>query len=51
MQADEVNLLRDAFGSEKDPRSYLAAGLYGAGSAILGIISVQLSIILGRSVK
>ncbi|MBD2186161.1 fluoride efflux transporter CrcB [Planktothrix sp. FACHB-1355] len=37
---DTMNLLRE--------RTYLAAGLYWAGSAILGIISVQLGIILAR---
>ena len=45
---DTINLLRDGFGSEKGPRTYLPAGFYWAGSAILGIISVQLGIILAR---
>lgn len=45
---DTINLLRDAFGSALGLHSYLAAGLYWAGSAILGIISVQLGIILAR---
>ncbi|MCL1463059.1 fluoride efflux transporter CrcB [Argonema galeatum] len=46
---DTINLLRDAEGSsEEGSRSYLVAGLYWAGSAILGIISIQLGIILAR---
>jgi len=46
---DTINLLRDAEGSsEEGSRSYMTAGLYWAGSAILGIISVQLGIILAQ---
>jgi fluoride exporter len=37
---DTINLLRD--------KAYLAAGFYGAGSALLGTIALQLGVILAR---
>lgn len=40
---DTINLLRD--------RNYFATGIYWAGSALLGIISVQLGVILARLVR
>ena len=40
---DTINLLRN--------RHYLATGIYWAGSAFLGIISVQLGVILARLVR
>lgn len=41
-------LLRDAYDKDFALRNYPAAGFYWAGSAILGLISVQLGVILAR---
>lgn len=45
---ESVNLLRDASGNSFTLRNFSAFSFYWAGSAILGIISVQLGVILAR---
>jgi len=45
---ESVVLFRSALGSSFPLRSFIVASLYWAGSAILGIISLQLGVILAR---
>jgi CrcB protein len=45
---DSLTLLRDALGNGLSLNNFGAVGFYWAGSAILGIISVQLGVILAR---
>lgn len=47
---ESVMLLRDAWGGQSH-RGFTLAGLYWGGSAILGLISVQLGVILARLLK
>jgi CrcB protein len=45
---ESLNLLRNTYGSSFALRNFSTFALYWAGSAILGIISVQLGVILAR---
>lgn len=45
---ESLSLLRNAYSSNFTLRNVSAFGLYWAGSAILGIISVQLGVVLAR---
>src|ERR671933_2155689 len=45
---ESLALLRDAFGKDFALRNYAAFSFYWVGSAILGVISVQLGVMLAR---